>query len=162
MEVAKHIFEPRTIQRMELLVLSVLDWRLRSITPFSFIAYFACKLDSAGTYAGFLVSRATEIILSNIQGKYILILLGTYMHAHMYVYVRIGIWGQKGSFFYNKIERILFLFYDVSTEASFLEYWPSCIAAAAILCAASEIPNLSLVNPEHAESWCDGLHKVSM
>ncbi|KAL4639192.1 hypothetical protein ACB098_03G154300 [Castanea mollissima] len=110
-EVAKHIFEPRTIQRMELLVLSVLDWRLRSITPFSFIAYFACKLDSAGTYAGFLVSRATEIILSNIQ------------------------------------------------EASFLEYWPSCIAAAAILCAASEIPNLSLVNPEHAESWCDGLHK---
>lgn len=49
----------------------------------------------------------------------------------------------------------------MSTEASFLEYWPSCIAAAAILCAASEIPNLSLANPEHAESWCDGLHKVS-
>ncbi|XP_059446271.1 cyclin-D1-1 [Corylus avellana] len=110
-EGAKYIFEPRTIRRMELLVLSVLDWRLRSITPFSFIAYFACKIDSAGTYAGFLVSRATEIILSNMK------------------------------------------------EASFLEYWPSCIAAAAILCAASEIPNLSLANPEHAESWCDGLHK---
>ncbi|GMY26162.1 cyclin-D1-1 [Fagus crenata] len=110
-EGAKYIFEPRTIRRMELLVLSVLDWRLRSITPFSFMAYFACKIDSAGTYAGFLVARATEIILSNMQ------------------------------------------------EASFLEYWPSCIAAAAILCAASEIPNLSLVNPEHAESWCDGLHK---
>jgi hypothetical protein len=56
---------------------------------------------------------------------------------------------------------LLFLF-TMSTEASFLEYWPSCIAAAAILCAASEIPNLSLANPEHAESWCDGLHKVSM
>ncbi|KAB1207934.1 Cyclin-D1-1 [Morella rubra] len=111
-EGAKYIFEPRTILRMELLVLSVLDWRLRSITPFSFIYYFACKLDSTGTnYAGFLVSRASEIILSNMQ------------------------------------------------EASFLEYWPSCIAAAAILCAASEIPNLSLVNPEHAESWCDGLQK---
>lgn len=49
----------------------------------------------------------------------------------------------------------------MSTEASFLEYWPSSIAAAAILCAANEIPNLSLVNPEHAESWCDGLSKVS-
>ncbi|KAF5449802.1 hypothetical protein F2P56_030214 [Juglans regia] len=110
-EGAKYIFEPRTIRRMELLVLGVLDWRLRSITPFSFIAYFACKLDSTGTHDGFLLSRATEIILSNIQ------------------------------------------------EASFLEFWPSCIAAAAILCAASEIPNLSLVNPEHAESWCDGLHK---
>jgi hypothetical protein len=45
-------------------------------------------------------------------------------------------------------------------EASFLEYRPSSIAAAAILCAANDIPNLSLVNPEHAESWCDGLSKV--
>lgn len=48
-----------------------------------------------------------------------------------------------------------------TTEASFLEYWPSCIAAAAILSAANEIPNLSFENPELAESWCDGLSKVS-
>ncbi|XP_021293043.1 cyclin-D1-1 [Herrania umbratica] len=110
-EGAKYIFEPKTIRRMELLVLTVLDWRLRSVTPFSFIAFFACKLDRTGTFIGFLISRATDIILSNIK------------------------------------------------EASFLEYWPSSIAAAAILCAANEIPNLSLVNPEHAESWCDGLSK---
>ncbi|KDP21306.1 hypothetical protein JCGZ_21777 [Jatropha curcas] len=110
-EGAKYIFEPRTIRRMELLVLSVLDWRLRSVTPFSFLDFFACKLDSSSTYIGFLISRAKEIILSNMQ------------------------------------------------EASFLEYWPSSIAAAAILCAANEIPKLSLVNPELAESWCDGLSK---
>ncbi|OAY61536.1 cyclin-D1-1 [Manihot esculenta] len=110
-EGAKYVFEPRTIRRMELLVLGVLDWRLRSVTPFSFLAFFACKIDSTGEYIGFLISRATEIILSNMQ------------------------------------------------EASFLEYWPSSIAAAAILCAANEMPNLSLVNPEHAESWCDGLSK---
>ncbi|XP_050129496.1 cyclin-D1-1-like [Malus sylvestris] len=110
-EGAKFIFEPRTIRRMELLVLSVLDWRLRSITPFSFIAFFACKLDPTATFIGFLISRATDIILSNIQ------------------------------------------------DSSFLEYWPSCIAAAAILSAADEMPNLSLENPEHAESWCDGLSK---
>ncbi|KAG6757534.1 hypothetical protein POTOM_037850 [Populus tomentosa] len=110
-EGAKYIFEPRTIRRMELLVLSVLDWRLRSITPFSFTGFFACKLDPTGAYIGFLISRATEIILSNIK------------------------------------------------EASFLEYWPSSIAAAAILCAANDIPNLPLFNPEHAESWCNGLSK---
>ncbi|KAJ4711166.1 Cyclin-D1-1 like [Melia azedarach] len=110
-EGAKYMFETKTIRRMELLVLSVLDWRLRSVTPFTFIGFFACKLDPTGTFTGFLISRATEILLSNIQ------------------------------------------------EASFLEYWPSSIAAAAILCAANEIPNLSLVNPEHAESWCDGLSK---
>ncbi|KAF7809255.1 cyclin-D1-1 [Senna tora] len=66
-EGAKYIFEPKTIRRMELLVLGVLDWRLRSITPFSFLDYFACKLDSTGTFTGFLISRATEIISSNIQ-----------------------------------------------------------------------------------------------
>ncbi|KAL5552953.1 hypothetical protein UlMin_040354 [Ulmus minor] len=110
-EGAKYIFEPRTIRRMELLVLSVLDWRLRSITPFSFIGFFACKLDPSGTFTGFLISRATEIILSNIQ------------------------------------------------EASFLEYWPSCIAVAAILSASNEIPNFSMIDPELAESWCDGLSK---
>ncbi|GMP58078.1 hypothetical protein CsSME_00021882 [Camellia sinensis var. sinensis] len=110
-EGAKYIFEPRTIRQMELLVLGVLDWKLRSITPFSFVSYFACKLDSTGTFSGLLKSRATQIILSYIQ------------------------------------------------EASFLEYWPSCIAAAAILCAAHEIPNSALVNPAHAESWCEGLSK---
>ncbi|KAL5178877.1 Cyclin-D1-1 [Glycine soja] len=110
-EGAKYVFEPKTIRRMELLVLGVLDWRLRSVTPFSFLDFFACKLDSTGTFTGFLISRATQIILSNIQ------------------------------------------------EASFHAYWPSCIAAAAILHAANEIPNWSLVRPEHAESWCEGLRK---
>lgn len=110
-EGAKFMFEPKTIQKMELLVLGVLDWRLRSITPFSFIAFFACKLDPAGAFIGFLIGRATEILLSNIK------------------------------------------------EACLLEYWPSCIAAAAILCAANDIRTLSLVNPEDAQSWCDGLCK---
>ncbi|XP_050236471.1 cyclin-D1-1 [Mercurialis annua] len=110
-EGAKFVFEPRTIRRMELLVLNVLDWRLRSITPFSFLAFFACKMDSTGAYLGFLIARATDIILSNMQ------------------------------------------------ETSFLEYWPSSIGAAAMLSAANEIPNLSLISPEHAETWCDGLSK---
>ncbi|KAF5726766.1 cyclin-D1-1-like [Tripterygium wilfordii] len=111
-EGAKYIFEPRTVRRMEFLVLSVLDWRLRSITPFTFVTFFACKLDPTGNYVAFLIKRATRIIFSNVQ------------------------------------------------EASFVEYWPSSIAAAAILCAANEIPNLSLiVDPQHAESWCGGLSK---
>ncbi|GAU49907.1 hypothetical protein TSUD_238810 [Trifolium subterraneum] len=94
-EGAKYLFESKTIRRMELLVLSILDWRLRSVTPFSFLSFFACKLDTTGTFTGFLISHASQIILSNIQ------------------------------------------------EASFLAYWPSCIAAAAILHAANEIPNWS-------------------
>ncbi|KAL9240919.1 hypothetical protein vseg_015085 [Gypsophila vaccaria] len=110
-EGAKFEFEPKTIQRMELLVLSVLDWRLRLVTPFTFLSFFSNKLDASGNYTGLLMSRSTDIILSNIQ------------------------------------------------EASYQEYMPSSIAAAAILCAASELPCLSSVTPELAESWCHGLCK---
>ncbi|CAM8879813.1 unnamed protein product [Rhodiola kirilowii] len=111
---AKFIFEAKTIRRMELLVLSVLDWKLRSITPFDFVEYFAEKLDSSGVYKVFLVSRATEIILSNIR------------------------------------------------EISFVEYLPSCIAAAGVLCAGNEFPISSFINPELVETWCDGLNKESI
>ncbi|GMI77566.1 Cyclin D6;1 [Hibiscus trionum] len=34
------IFDASAIQRMELLILDALDWRMRSITPFSFIGFF--------------------------------------------------------------------------------------------------------------------------
>ncbi|KAJ0966036.1 hypothetical protein J5N97_027174 [Dioscorea zingiberensis] len=34
------IFDDQTIRRMELLVLGALDWRMRSITPFSFLGFF--------------------------------------------------------------------------------------------------------------------------
>eukprot|EP00268_Persea_americana_P011489 TRINITY_DN1484_c0_g1_i4.p1 TRINITY_DN1484_c0_g1~~TRINITY_DN1484_c0_g1_i4.p1 ORF type:complete len:193 (-),score=39.74 TRINITY_DN1484_c0_g1_i4:1315-1893(-) len=108
-EGVRFVFEPHTIMRMELLVLTALNWRLRSITPFSFIDFFAYKLDPSGTFIRFLVSRATQIILATLQ------------------------------------------------VIDILDYWPSAVAAAAILSAAEAIPNLSVVNPENAVSWCLGL-----
>ncbi|GER32319.1 cyclin D1 [Striga asiatica] len=110
-EGAKFIFEAKNIQRMELLVLRVLDWRLRWIAPFCYLSFFALKIDPSGTYTGFLISRARDIILSTIQ------------------------------------------------ETSLVEYRPSCIAAAAILCAANDLPNFSSITAQHAESWSHGLHK---
>ncbi|XP_042500815.1 cyclin-D1-1 [Macadamia integrifolia] len=111
-EGAKFIFEGKTIRRMELLVLSALDWRLRSVTPFDFITFFAHKVDLTATFIALLVSRATYTILTTIR------------------------------------------------EIKFLDYGPSSLAAAAILCAAHEIPNLPVaVNPGSAGSWCDGLNK---
>ncbi|XP_047330905.1 cyclin-D1-1-like [Impatiens glandulifera] len=64
-EGSKFVFETKIIQRMELLILGVLDWRLRSITPFTFLSYFASKLDNHNT--DFIISKSTEIIMSNIQ-----------------------------------------------------------------------------------------------
>ncbi|XP_047327074.1 cyclin-D4-1-like [Impatiens glandulifera] len=40
----KFLFEGKTIQRMELLVLSRLKWRMKAVTPFSFIDYFLRKI----------------------------------------------------------------------------------------------------------------------
>uniref|UniRef100_A0A453KRP0 Cyclin N-terminal domain-containing protein n=1 Tax=Aegilops tauschii subsp. strangulata TaxID=200361 RepID=A0A453KRP0_AEGTS len=66
-ESTRYIFEPRTILRMELLVLTALNWRLRSVTPFTFIDFFACKVDPRGRHMRYLIARATQIILAAIH-----------------------------------------------------------------------------------------------
>ncbi|KAG6511054.1 hypothetical protein ZIOFF_029103 [Zingiber officinale] len=68
-EGAKFIFKPHTVLRMELLVLTGLDWRLRAVTPFSFTSFFAFKIDPSGKRAEALVSKATQFILSAMQGN---------------------------------------------------------------------------------------------
>ncbi|KAE9457768.1 hypothetical protein C3L33_10339, partial [Rhododendron williamsianum] len=57
------IFDMETIERMELLILGALQWRMRSITPFSFINFFISLFkfkDPPLVQA--LKARATEII----------------------------------------------------------------------------------------------------
>ncbi|KAJ4729922.1 Cyclin [Melia azedarach] len=58
------IFDTQTIQRMEYLILGALKWRMRSITPFSFISLFIdlLKLKDPPLEQA-LKNRATEIIL---------------------------------------------------------------------------------------------------
>ncbi|KAG4961043.1 hypothetical protein AAZX31_13G285500 [Glycine max] len=60
------IFETQTIQRMEGIVLGALQWRMRSITPFSFIPFFVNLFrlkDPALRQV--LKDRASEIILKS-------------------------------------------------------------------------------------------------
>ncbi|KAL9461259.1 hypothetical protein AB3S75_004290 [Citrus x aurantiifolia] len=56
-------FENKVIQRMELLVLSTLDWKMGSITPFAFLHYFMIKL-CGECRPKELVSRAVELIMT--------------------------------------------------------------------------------------------------
>ncbi|KAF3778806.1 Cyclin-D4-1 [Nymphaea thermarum] len=87
----RYIFEARTIQRMELLVMAKLKWRLWPVTPFSFISHFVKKLDSSSALSSNrLYSKAVQLILG--------------------------------------ANRVI----------DFLGYRPSCIAAAAVLCAAAD------------------------
>lgn len=66
----EHIFEAHTIQRMELLVLSTLEWRMSSVTPFSYIDYFFHKLGISNLLLRALLSRVSEIILATVNGKF--------------------------------------------------------------------------------------------
>uniref|UniRef100_A0A5B7BHH4 Putative cyclin-D6-1 n=1 Tax=Davidia involucrata TaxID=16924 RepID=A0A5B7BHH4_DAVIN len=57
------IFDAQTIRRMEFLILGALKWRMRSITPFSFINFFISFFKFKDPPLGqALKARATEII----------------------------------------------------------------------------------------------------
>ncbi|XP_015648968.1 cyclin-D1-2 isoform X2 [Oryza sativa Japonica Group] len=105
MEDARYIFEHRTIFRMELLVLDALDWRLRSITPFTFMYLFADKVDPNGKHIRELIHQATQVTLATIH------------------------------------------------DTEFLDHCPSSIAAAAVLCASSEIMQLVSIDHGTLVSW---------
>ncbi|XP_057489860.1 cyclin-D4-1-like isoform X2 [Actinidia eriantha] len=65
----KFVFEAITMQRMELMVLSTLKWRMQAITPFSFIDYFLAKIngdDKIPPRSSIFVS--TQLILGIIKG----------------------------------------------------------------------------------------------
>ncbi|XP_050220107.1 cyclin-D4-1-like [Mercurialis annua] len=65
---SKFVFEARTIQRMELLVLSTLSWRMQAITPFSFIDHFLKKINNDETPTKSLILQSMQLILSTNKG----------------------------------------------------------------------------------------------
>ncbi|KAK3007688.1 hypothetical protein RJ639_013728, partial [Escallonia herrerae] len=64
----KFVFEGKTIQRMELLVLSTLNWRMQACTPCSFIDYFLGKINNDQLALGPMISKSIQLILSTFKG----------------------------------------------------------------------------------------------
>ncbi|GMP31232.1 hypothetical protein CsSME_00005534 [Camellia sinensis var. sinensis] len=92
----KFMFEPKTVQRMELFVMAKLRWRLRVVTPLDFVDYFIAKLQCLNPNVDHfccLFYRVQGLILSSCQ------------------------------------------------VVDFLDYTPSTIAAAAVLCTIDEKVN---------------------
>ncbi|KAK6277604.1 hypothetical protein POUND7_017927 [Theobroma cacao] len=56
-------FKSKVIQRMELLVLNTLEWRMSSITPFAFLHFFITKMCKESP-PGHLVSKTVQLILA--------------------------------------------------------------------------------------------------
>ncbi|XP_058087984.1 cyclin-D2-2-like isoform X1 [Magnolia sinica] len=65
---SKFVFEARTIQRMELLVLSTLKWRMQTVTPFSFIDYFLQRINEGKLPPRSTICGCIELILNTVKG----------------------------------------------------------------------------------------------
>ncbi|KAA8538160.1 hypothetical protein F0562_027768 [Nyssa sinensis] len=61
---SKFVFEARTIQRMELLVLSTLKWRMQAVTPFTFIDYFLRKINGDQNPPRSSILLSIQLVLS--------------------------------------------------------------------------------------------------
>ncbi|XP_010519253.1 PREDICTED: cyclin-D4-1-like isoform X2 [Tarenaya hassleriana] len=61
----RFLFEPKSVQRMELLVLNELKWRLRAITPCSYIRYFLSRINGCDQEPPRkLITRSLQVISS--------------------------------------------------------------------------------------------------
>ncbi|CAN6873993.1 hypothetical protein Bca4012_046529 [Brassica carinata] len=63
------VFEAKYVQRMELLVLNVLKWRLRAVTPCSYVRYFLSKIYGYDQEpSSRVISRSFQVIASTTKG----------------------------------------------------------------------------------------------
>ncbi|KAL7090122.1 hypothetical protein ACP275_12G020700 [Erythranthe tilingii] len=59
-------FQGNTIQKMELMVLNTLEWKMNSVTPFAYLNYFVTKFCDDETRRRELVIKAAEVIFTII------------------------------------------------------------------------------------------------
>lgn len=59
----EHLFQPKTVQRMELNVLSAIGWRLRCVTPFAFAEKAINQFDTSQQLKSSLMVRVAELLL---------------------------------------------------------------------------------------------------
>lgn len=59
-------FSSEAAQRMELFVLSTLEWRMLTVTPFAYLNVFASKFDERGQKG--LISKAIDFIFAAMEG----------------------------------------------------------------------------------------------
>ncbi|KAL8038391.1 hypothetical protein ABFX02_11G103400 [Erythranthe guttata] len=65
----RFLFEGKTIERMEVLVLNHLKWNMKAYTPFNFIEHFVTKMNGARFSSGPLITRSIQIIFTTIKGE---------------------------------------------------------------------------------------------
>lgn len=65
-EDARFVFEAKTIQRMEILVLSTLQWKMNPVTPLSFLDYIARRIGLKGSLCFEFFRKSESLLLSTL------------------------------------------------------------------------------------------------
>ncbi|GFS35223.1 similar to CYCLIN D3;2 [Actinidia rufa] len=69
-EETKYVFEAKTIQRMEILVLSTLQWRMNPVTPLSFLDHITRRLGFKNNLCWEFLRRCESLILCLVPGNF--------------------------------------------------------------------------------------------
>lgn len=86
-EESRYVFEAKTIQRMELLVLSILQWRMHSVTPISFFHHILRRIGLRSNLHFDYISRCECLLLSLIADARFLCYLPSILAAAIMLHV---------------------------------------------------------------------------
>ncbi|KAL0450388.1 UNVERIFIED_CONTAM: Cyclin-D3-3 [Sesamum latifolium] len=86
-EESKYLFEAKTIQRMELLVLSTLQWKMNPVTPVSFFDHIARRFELITNLHWEFLRRCERVILSIITDCRLVHYLPSVIAAATMIYV---------------------------------------------------------------------------
>lgn len=74
MEGLNHLFHQKTILEMELIILKALEWRVNSVTSYSFSETLMSKIGLQGEYL--MMNQITDHLLDDLCGKKMIIRIG--------------------------------------------------------------------------------------
>ncbi|CAA0831194.1 Cyclin-D4-1 [Striga hermonthica] len=63
----KFLFEGKTIQRMEFLILNRLDWKIKAYTPCNFVDFYLRKMNNGESPSWRTINWSLDVIISTIQ-----------------------------------------------------------------------------------------------
>ncbi|XP_061341882.1 cyclin-D3-2 [Gastrolobium bilobum] len=86
-EESKFVFEAKTIQRMELLVLSTLQWRMNPVTPISFFQHIVRRLGLKNRLHWEFLGRCERVILCVIADSRVMSYLPSILAAATMIHV---------------------------------------------------------------------------
>lgn len=146
------IFDSLAINKMELLILNALGWRMRPVTPFPFLYFFLSFIQLKDPpMIHVLKCRASDIIFNATNGT------SSMQYSSLYTSISL-LFSLPGKIF--KIQDVV-CSHSLIAEIKLLEYKPSILAASALLSASYELFQLQFPSFKVSILSCKYVNKVS-